>query len=163
LRARLDQRFRIFSDGGTALPRRQTLRALIDWSYDLLDECERELFRRVSIFPEGFFTLEAAHAVCADPNDDLFDILDVLASLVDKSLILAGGTEERTRYRLLESTRLYALEKLEEHAERNVIEAKHAAYFRGAVIDAEQMFANRVEAMPAMTRWRRNFQTSGRR
>ncbi|MGD0474006.1 MAG: helix-turn-helix domain-containing protein [Candidatus Velthaea sp.] len=140
LRARLDQRFRIFNDGSVALPRRQTLRALIDWSYDLLDECERELFRRVSIFAEGYFTLEAAHAVCGDPNDDELDVLEVLASLVDKSLVLAGGTDERTRYRLFESTRLYALEKLAAHGERERIEVRHAAYFSSLVIAAEQAY-----------------------
>lgn len=140
LRARLDQRFRIFSDGSVALPRRQTLRALIEWSYDLLDEREREFFRRVGIFAEGYFTLEAAHAVCGDPDDDELDVLEVLASLVDKSLILAGGTDERMRYRLLESTRLYALEKLAAQAERERIEARHAAYFSAALIAAEQTF-----------------------
>lgn len=89
LRARLDQRFRVLTGGGRdRLPRQQTLRALIDWSFDLLDERERALFQRVGIFVDGF-ALEGATAVAADDTLDDLDVLDVLASLVDKSLVAA--------------------------------------------------------------------------
>ncbi len=89
LRARLDQRFRVLTGGGRdRLPRQQTLRALIDWSFDLLDERERALFRRVGIFAGGF-TLEGAAAVAADDVLDDLEVFDVLASLVDKSLVVA--------------------------------------------------------------------------
>jgi predicted ATPase/DNA-binding XRE family transcriptional regulator len=108
LRNRLDERLRILTGGKEALPRQQTLRALIDWSYDLLDERERELFRRAGIFA-GSFTLDAARAICGAADADEMDVLDVLASLVDKSLILAAVTDDSTRYGMLESTRCQRL------------------------------------------------------
>ncbi|MDQ2908848.1 MAG: hypothetical protein M3R44_05780 [Candidatus Eremiobacteraeota bacterium] len=118
LRARLDQRFRLLTGGSRdALPRQQTLRALIDWSHDLLDERERRLFRRLAIFVNGF-TIEGATAVASDETLDEFEIFDVLASLVDKSLIVAEFAGETTRYRLLESTRAYARDKLVAAGER---------------------------------------------
>ena len=93
------------------LPRQQTLRALIDWSHDLLDERERGLFRRLGIFVNGF-TLEGAVAVGGGDGFDEIDVFDVLSSLVDKSLVLAEPAGDSVRYRFLESTRIYALEKL---------------------------------------------------
>lgn len=138
LRDRLAERFRILTGGSRdALPRQQTLRALIDWSYDLLDECERELFRRVGVFADGF-TLEAANAVCGDANSDEPDILDLLASLVDKSLILAAVAGEVRRFRLLESTRMYALEMLTASGELAELEARHEQFFYAAVTSAQR-------------------------
>jgi len=117
LRTRLDQRFRVLTGGSRdALPRQQTLRALIDWSHDLLDEREQKLFRQVGIFVGGF-TVEGATAVAGDEADEL-DVLDLLASLADKSLIVAERSGDQTRYRLLESTRAYALEKILAAGER---------------------------------------------
>jgi predicted ATPase/class 3 adenylate cyclase len=114
LRDRLDERFRVLTGGSRdRLPRQQTLRALIDWSYDLLDERERMLFRGLGIFVNGF-ALEGAVAV-GSPED----AFDVLASLVDKSLVLAEPHGDAVRYRLLESTRAYALEKLDDAGERD--------------------------------------------
>jgi tetratricopeptide (TPR) repeat protein len=136
LRDRLDARFRLLTGGSRdALPRQQTLRALIDWSYDLLDERERELFRRVGVFADGF-TLEAASAICGDTGVDELDVLDLLASLVKKSLILAAVAGETTRYRLLESTRMYALEMLAVSGERDRLEARHLAFYSAAVASA---------------------------
>jgi predicted ATPase/class 3 adenylate cyclase len=130
LRQRLDERFRILTGGSRdSLPRQQTLRALIDWSYDLLDERERALFRRVGIFVDGF-TFEAASAVCSDAALDEIDVFDVLSSLVDKSLLVAEFSGEATRYRLLESTRAYAIDKLTETAELDVLAGRHLDYFR---------------------------------
>lgn len=138
LRDRLDERFRLLTGGSRdALPRQQTLRALIDWSYELLDECERELFRRAGIFADGF-TLEAASAVCGDASSGELDVLDLLASLVDKSLILAAVAGDVRRFRLLESTRIYALEMLAASGELPEIEARHARYFYAAVTRAAQ-------------------------
>jgi predicted ATPase/class 3 adenylate cyclase len=129
LQRRLDERFRILTGGSrTALPRQQTLRALVDWSYDLLDERERALFRRVGIFVDGF-SIEAAAGVCADATFDELDVFDVLASLVDKSLVVAELSGAATRYRLLESTRAYALEKLAESSERERLAERHLVYF----------------------------------
>src|SRR5262249_41289423 len=103
---RLDDRFRLLTGGSrTALPRHQTLRAAIDWSYDLLAEPERTLLRRLSVFAGGW-TLEAAEAVCADENLAADAVLELLAHLVDKSLVLVEESGEgEVRYRLLETMR----------------------------------------------------------
>jgi predicted ATPase/class 3 adenylate cyclase len=130
LRERLDERFRVLTGGSRdVLPRQQTLRALIDWSHDLLDERERVVFRRLGIFVNGF-TLEGAVAVCGGENLDELDAIDVLASLVDKSLVLAEPEGDSLRYRLLESTRVYALEKLSDAGERELLATRHLAHLR---------------------------------
>jgi len=125
----LNERFRILTGGHrTALPRQKTMRALIDWSFDLLSESERSLLSRVGVFSGGW-TLEAATQICQGDGIDEYDILDLLSSLVDKSLVVAetGGTT--TRYRLLDSTREYALEKLAERDERQPLSRAHAEFF----------------------------------
>jgi len=111
LRDRLRDRFALLTTGdGLAVPRQQTLRALIDWSYDLLDETERVVFQRVSVFSGGF-TLESAERVAAGESVDATQILDVVARLVDKSLITVDLTsDEVARYRLIESIHEYARE-----------------------------------------------------
>ncbi len=133
LRDRLEERFRLLTGGSRdALPRQQTLRALIDWSHDLLDGRERALFRRLGIFVDGF-TLEGASAVASGDDLDAFDVFDLVASLVDKSLVLAGAgddDDDAVRYRLLESTRAYAAEKLEDAGERAAIASRHLMYLR---------------------------------
>ena len=132
LERRLDERFRMLTDGRRdALPHQQTLRAAMDWSYDLLDESERATFRRLGVFAGGF-TLEAAAAVCADLRFDEFDVLRLLTSLGDKSLVGTLVTDASTRYDLLETTRLYALEKLNRHGEREACAARHLTYYREA-------------------------------
>jgi predicted ATPase/class 3 adenylate cyclase len=126
----LDDRFRILTGGSrTALPRQQTLAALIGWSYDLLSEPERMLFHRVAVFAGGC-NLESASAVCTSDGLDAADILDLLASLVDKSLIVADTSGPHERFRMLETTRAYALAKLEAAGERARWLRKHAEYFR---------------------------------
>jgi len=100
---RLDDRFRLLSSGPrTALPRHQTLRAAMDWSYDLLPERERGVLRRVSVFAGGW-TLEAAEAICARDDVEASDVLDLLAHLVDRSLVIAEPHGGAVRYRLLET------------------------------------------------------------
>jgi predicted ATPase/class 3 adenylate cyclase len=127
---RLDARFRLLTGGGrNVLPRQQTLRALIDWSHDLLDEHERVLLRRLGMFVSGF-TLEGAAAVGSDGHVDDLDAFDVLASLVDKSLVMTEPHDDALRYRLLESTRAYALEKLEAAGERDLIASRHLQFLR---------------------------------
>ena len=114
---RLDDQFRILTGGSrTALPRQQTLRAAIDWSYDLLSDAERTLLRRLSVFAGGC-TMEGAAEVAADHRLQQLEIFDLMASLVDKSLVVADASGPVTRYRLLESTRQYAAEKLTEAGE----------------------------------------------
>ncbi len=126
LAQKLDERFRVLTGGDrTALPRQQTMRALIDWSYDLLSDGERDVFRRLSIFA-GSFTLEAAAAVCVHLDDVV--VFDLLSSLVDKSLVQAEPLEAM-RYRLLESTRQYAREKLIDAGEYDATALAHARAF----------------------------------
>ncbi len=111
--ARLDDRFRLLTGGSrTALPRQQTLRALIDWSWDLLDEAEKLLLCRLSVFA-GSMSLEAVEAVCAGDRLDAHDLLDLMSELINKSLVIPKREQgQETRYRLLETIRQYAQEQL---------------------------------------------------
>jgi predicted ATPase/DNA-binding winged helix-turn-helix (wHTH) protein len=132
----LDDRFRLLTGGRrTALPRHQTLRATLDWSHELLAETERVLFRRVAIFA-GSFSLGAACDVAASPELRASDIIDGISSLAAKSLVVAevGGV---ARYRLLDTTRAYASEKLSGIGEREGIARRHAAYYRDLFEHAE--------------------------
>ncbi|MGZ3496907.1 MAG: ATP-binding protein [Vulcanimicrobiaceae bacterium] len=129
LARKLDERFSVLTGGDrSALPRRQTMRALIDWSYDLLSNRERTLFRELSIFGGGF-TLETATAVCSKGDMEEIVVLDLLASLVDKSLVQAEPVRSGTRYRLLESMREYAREKLTDAGEADAVARAHARAF----------------------------------
>jgi predicted ATPase/class 3 adenylate cyclase len=140
LRARLDNRFAVLTGGGRdLLPRHQTLRALIDWSYDLLDERERTLFRRLGIFVNGF-TLEGAIAVGHADDLDRFDVFDALASLVDKSLVLTEPAGDAMRYRLLETTRAYAREKLAATGETDGQARRHLDHLRDRFSEADAAF-----------------------
>lgn len=143
---RLRERFRLLTGGSrTALPRHRTMRALIDWSYDLLSKAEKTLFRRVSVFA-GDYSAEAAMAICAgEPLSDA-DVLDVTLSLVEKSLINAERGSGLERYRLLESTRDYALEKLKEDGEHLAIAGKHADYYRRLAEQADRTFDRAPQA-----------------
>ena len=125
--SRLDDRFRLLTGGSrTALPRQQTLRALIDWSHSLLSEPERILLRRLSVFSSGW-TLEAGEAVCAGDGIGALDVVDLLAHLVDKSLVLLD--EELARYRLLETIRQYAREKLLDSGEGAQVRSRHLGFY----------------------------------
>lgn len=125
--ARLNDRFRLLTSGSrTALPRQQTLRALIDWSYDLLDQRERAVLRRLAVFAGGW-TLDAVEAVAADGDVRESDVLDLLTHLVEKSLVVveAGGG----RYRLLDTVRQYAQERLTESGEEDSARMRHLACY----------------------------------
>ena len=130
--ARLDDRFRLLTGGSrTALPRQQTLRAMIDWSYSLLSEQEKSLFRRLAVFVGGW-TLEAAESICASivPNDILpEDILDLLTRLVDKSLVFMEEAGGEIRYHRLETIRQYSREKFFETDEVERVRDQHLDYF----------------------------------
>jgi predicted ATPase/class 3 adenylate cyclase len=136
--ARLDDRFRLLTGGTrTALPRQQTLRALIDWSYDLLSEDERTLLCRLAVFSGGW-VLEAAEQVCSGGNIKTDDVLDLLDHLVDKSLVVVDvGQNQETRYRTMETIRQYAREKLSERGESAPNRTRHLAYFLKLVRDIE--------------------------
>jgi predicted ATPase len=110
----LHDRFRLLTGGArTAVRRQQTLRASVDWSHALLSETECILFRRLAVFLGGF-DLDAAQAVAGGADVERYQVLDLLTLLVDKSLVVAENSGGRTRYRLLETVRQYALEKLAE-------------------------------------------------
>src|SRR5271166_749918 len=125
----LHDRFRLLTGGArTAVRRQQTLRASVDWSHALLSEPERVLFRRLAVFVGGF-DLDAAQAVGGGGDVQRFQVLDQLSLLVDKSLVVAENTGGRTRYRLLETVRQYALEKLAESGEADAIRSRHRDHY----------------------------------
>jgi non-specific serine/threonine protein kinase len=134
--SRLDERLRLLTGGGrTAPPRQRTLRAAVDWSHDLLTEDERVVFRRLSVFAGGW-TLEAAEAVCGDPPGDPAGIraehvLDLLAQLVAKSLALAESRGGEARYRLLETIRQYARDRLVQAGEAAAVGRRHYGWMLG--------------------------------
>ncbi|MEU8526804.1 AAA family ATPase [Streptomyces sp. NPDC048629] len=128
---RLDDRFRLLTSGArTVLPRQQTLRAVVDWSWELLGEAEHAVLRRLSVFTGGC-DLEAAEAVCGTPGGP--DVLDLLGSLVDKSLVVATPGETGMRYRLLETVAEYAAERLDEAGDRAAAERRHLTHYRELV------------------------------
>ncbi len=156
LNHRLDDRFRLLTGGSrTALPRQQTLRALIDWSYDLLNEVEKALLCRLSVFAGGW-TVEAAEKVCSDFGFSILDcglaerpiqnpkskirnseVLDLLSSLADKSLVVTEEKDGATRYRLLDTVRQYARDRLLETADTEIWRCRHLDYFLGLAEEAE--------------------------
>jgi len=125
----LQDRFRLLTGGSrTAVRRQQTLRASVDWSHALLTEPERILFRRLAVFMGGF-DVEAAQAVAGASEVERFQLLDELTLLVDKSLVIAENASGRTRYRLLETMRQYAMEKLGESGESDAVRGRHRDYY----------------------------------
>jgi predicted ATPase/DNA-binding SARP family transcriptional activator len=177
--AHLDDRFRLLAHGNrTALARHQTLRSAVDWSYNLLDAAERRLFNRLGLFAGGF-TLDAAEEVCVEPGEAPGRVAELLAALVDKSLVVtdpaapragtaagaagvavpapvAGAAAPRRaaavtrRYRLLETLRVYALERLDESGETETLRDRHAAFVLHLAETAET--ALRTEHQPAWLR-----------
>ncbi len=130
---RLDDRFRLLTGGNrAALERQQTLRAAIDWSYNLLSPAEQTLFRRLSIFIDGW-RLAAAESVCRDESTSSIvqseDVLNLLEHLIHKSLVIAEEMGHESRYRMLETMRQYANEKLVEAGERDALRDRHLEYF----------------------------------
>jgi predicted ATPase/DNA-binding CsgD family transcriptional regulator len=126
---RLDDRFRLLTGGSRmALERHQTLRAAIDWSYNLLPPDEQVLFRRVSVFVGGW-TLEAAEFVCEDASVKSEDILNLMEQLINKSLVISEEVQHESRYRMLETIRQYANEKLIESGESDALRERHLKYF----------------------------------
>jgi len=134
----LHDRFRLLTGGSRiAVRRQQTLRASVDWSHALLTDIERVLFRRFAVFLGGF-DLDAAQAVTGADGVERHQVLDQLTLLVDKSLVVAENTGGRTRYRLLETVRQYALEKLGESGEADAVRSRHCDYYTAmaALLDA---------------------------
>ena len=135
---RLDDRLRLLAGPRRRMHRQATLQAAVDWSYDLLGEHERTLFTRASVFAGGF-TLDAAAGVCAGERIDGGSVVSLLASLVAKSLIVADTHDRVTRYRLLETIRIYAGERLVERGEAEVVRVRHRDWYLGWAegLDAE--------------------------
>ena len=134
----LHDRFRLLTGGSRiAVRRQQTLRASVDWSHALLTDTERVLFRRLAVFLGGF-DLDAAQAVAGADGVQRYQVLDQLTLLVDKSLVVAENTGGTTRYRLLETVRQYALEKLGESGEADAVRSRHCDYYTSiaALLDA---------------------------
>ena len=124
---RLSDRFKLLTGGKrTVLPRQQTLRAMIDWSYDLLNEDEKLLFRRLAVF-KGGWTLEAAEEICADEHVESYDVIDILTGLLDKSLITSKEESDNMRFGMLESIRQYAKEMA---GDLSAVKEKHGEYFK---------------------------------
>ncbi|MGI8425977.1 MAG: helix-turn-helix transcriptional regulator [Actinomycetota bacterium] len=136
---RLDDRFRLLTGGSrSATPRHQSLEAALAWSYDLLSDSEKALFRRLSVFPAGC-TLEAAEAVCSGETKLVGKIVDLLAGLVAKSLLTFEPAGLYPRYRLLETVRHYAADRLAESTEQPLMKAAQAAWFLALAEQAEPL------------------------
>lgn len=134
---RLDDRFRLLTGGSrTALPRHQTLRAAMDWSYDLLSEAERTMLRRLSVFAGGW-AVQAAETVCSGQGVGVADVLDLLTRLVNKSLVVAEEHNGKGRYRLLETVRQYSWDRLFESGEAELVRKRHREHFLTLVEEAE--------------------------
>ena len=132
--SRLDDRFTLLTGGRrTALPRHRTLRAMLDWSYELLPEAERRLFRRLAVFPGGF-TLEAAAAVAGDSTAPA--VAESIANLVAKSVVTRDGSVPAGRWRLLETIRAYGLGRLAESGDAEQVTRRCAEFFRGLFVRA---------------------------
>jgi predicted ATPase/DNA-binding XRE family transcriptional regulator/Tfp pilus assembly protein PilF len=134
---RLEESFSLLTTGNrTALPRHKTLQATIEWSYDLLSSEEQTLFRRLSVFVNSW-TLEAAESICSDVNVKSKVIIALLTQLINKSLVIKDEMEDETRYRMLETIRQFACEKLMESEEDQVSIKAHAEYFLNFVEEVE--------------------------
>ena len=165
LRQRLDERFNLLTGNArTVLRRHQTLRATLDWSHSLLDVDEQVVLRRLGVFA-GTFSLKSAELLASDERIDTWSALDHLGALVDKSLVMAEG-DEAPRYRLLETTRAYALERLGEAGETNDWLRRHAEVLRDMLADLQrggwttaaadrQAVAGEVDNLRAALAWAR--------
>ena len=163
LAAHLDDRFNLLTGGRrTALPRHQTLRAALDWSFELLTEHERVIFRRLAVFA-GACGLDAAIAVAASADIAPSDLVDGIANLVAKSLVATAADGVVGRHRLLDTTRAYALEKLVESGEVDAIRRRHAEYYqatleaaaegKAAIDDWPAAFAADIDNIRAALAW----------
>ncbi|MGA7354420.1 MAG: helix-turn-helix domain-containing protein, partial [Candidatus Cybelea sp.] len=142
---RLEARFRVLAGGErTALPRQQTMRATIDWSYDLLSSPEQRVFERLSIFAGGC-TLTSAQAVCAAEDVAAADVFNLASSLVDKSMVVAEFDGIEPRYRLSESFRQYGREKLVDRGEAEIVAHRHALACLELAEQLERAYNNELE------------------
>jgi predicted ATPase/DNA-binding CsgD family transcriptional regulator len=152
--SRLDESFRLLTASGRRdIPHHRTLRATMDWSYELLRVEEQTLFRRLSVFAGGW-TLEAAEEVCAGEGLEQDEVLDLLTSLVDKSLVLVSEQDGEARYRLLETVRQYGREKLEESGEAGEMRGRHAEHYYTLALEAGPLMMGRDQVGWLDRTWR---------
>jgi predicted ATPase/DNA-binding SARP family transcriptional activator len=161
---RLGDALSVLGGGPNGVTRQRTLRGTLEWSHDLLTEPEQVLLRRLSVFSGGF-TLTAIEAVCADPQLHRAELLDLLAKLVDKSLVVSEKTTEGTRYRQLETVRQFGTENLDRAGETLQRQAAHCAYFldfavahnperaTGVVIEQPKLIDGEHDNLRAALRW----------
>ncbi len=144
---RLDSRFRLLTTGTrTALHRHQTLRAAVEWSYDLLSAPEQELFERIAIFAGGF-RLEDAETLCAADGLGAFDLLDRLAGLIDKSLALVDQQRGEDRYRMLETLRTFGLERSRARGQLAGLTERYIAHYRELAEEAQPALAGAAQSL----------------
>ncbi len=149
--ARLDDQFKLLTGGSrVSVPRHQTLRATMDWSFDLLSDAEHAILLRTAVFA-GSLSLEAAEAVCASDTVDSAEVLDLLSRLVEKSLVIAEPSGDG-RYRLLETIRLYALDRLVASGESEAIRRRHRDWYLALVEQVAPGFFHGPESRPALER-----------
>jgi predicted ATPase/class 3 adenylate cyclase len=147
LAQRLDRRFSLLTGGSrSVLPHQRALASLIDWSYELLDEKEQRLFCKLAIFG-GSFSLDAAEAVCSGDGIEDNEVLDVVASLVDKSLLVAETDGRTERYKLLESLRAYGWEKLKSREDPQQLAGRHANYYKRVALNADQAYGAKPDSV----------------
>jgi predicted ATPase/class 3 adenylate cyclase len=149
LSQRLGERFRLLTGGRrTALPRQQTMRALIDWSYDLLDGDQQSLFRRLGVFSGGW-SLAAATSLSENAQTSEWEVFDLLSALVEKSLVQVDLSESAQRYRLLESMKEYAREALQSSGGFETVAAAHCRHFLAVARTVDDLFVNRGDSNDA--------------
>jgi predicted ATPase/DNA-binding SARP family transcriptional activator len=146
LLTRLDDRFRLLTEGGrTVMARQQTLRATVDWSYELCEPAERLLWRRISVFA-GSFDLPAVENICTDEDAPVDTVLDVIAGLVDKSVLVRVENVGAARYRLLETLRQYGHERLREAGEEQLLRSRHRDWYLGLAEQGEQQWFSALQS-----------------
>jgi len=149
---RLDDAFRLLTSGTrAALPRHRTLRGVIEWSHALLTPEEQRLFARLAVFADGF-TLDQAERVCALDGTAEEDVLDLVAGLVDKSLVLVDTGAGEARYRLLETVRQYARERLVANGEEDIVRQRHTLYFLDVAENAYPRLIGGAQDLPLLAR-----------
>jgi predicted ATPase len=145
--SRLDDRFALLTGGGrTALAQHGTLRATMEWSHDLLSEAEKVLFRRICVFA-GSFSLEAAEAVCPGEGIHTTAVLELVTSLLDKSLVQVVAQGGEARYGLLETVRQYVLERLGESGETALLGGRYAEYYLDLMEKAEPELRGKLQGV----------------
>ena len=139
LALRLSDRFRVLTAGSRSAPlHHQTLHALVDWSYELLDSNERRLFAHLAVFAGGW-TLQAAETVCSESGLEVADVANLLAGLVERSLVLAERSNDEMRYRMLETLREFASERLDQTPQATTLRRRHSRYYAGLAEQLEAM------------------------